>query len=38
LEKSRNENLSVIKEKALWPVTIAKIEEIYKKALEWKSG
>jgi glycosyltransferase involved in cell wall biosynthesis len=33
LEKSHKENLSTIEEKALWPVCIDKIKEIYKKNL-----
>jgi L-malate glycosyltransferase len=37
LEKSRDKNFCLIKEKALWPVTIAKTKEIYKMALNSKS-
>jgi glycosyltransferase involved in cell wall biosynthesis len=36
LERSRDKNFRLIKEKALWPITIAKTEEIYKLALESK--
>jgi len=35
--KSRDKNFCLIKEKALWPVTIAKTKEIYKMALNSKS-
>jgi glycosyltransferase involved in cell wall biosynthesis len=37
IERSRNKNSCLIKEKALWPVTIAKTKEIYKMALDSKS-
>jgi glycosyltransferase involved in cell wall biosynthesis len=37
LERSRDKNFRLIKERALWPVAIAKTEEIYKMALESKS-
>jgi glycosyltransferase involved in cell wall biosynthesis len=37
LERSRDKNFCLIKEKALWPVTIAKTKEIYKMALDSKS-
>ncbi len=37
LERSRDKNSCLIKEKALWPVTIAKTKEVYKMALESKS-
>jgi glycosyltransferase involved in cell wall biosynthesis len=37
IEKSRGKNFSLIKEKALWPVTIAKTKEIYKMVLVSKS-
>jgi glycosyltransferase involved in cell wall biosynthesis len=33
LEKSSLKNLSLIKEKALWPVTLEKVMEIYKEVL-----
>jgi len=36
LEKSRNENLSIIKERALWPVTMEKVKKIYKGVLSSK--
>ena len=36
-ERSRDKNFCLIKEKALWPVTIAKTREIYKIALDQKS-
>jgi glycosyltransferase involved in cell wall biosynthesis len=36
LERSRDKNFRLIKEMALWSVTIAKTEEIYKMALESK--
>jgi glycosyltransferase involved in cell wall biosynthesis len=36
-EGSRDKNFCLIKEKALWPVTIAKTREIYKMALNSKS-
>jgi glycosyltransferase involved in cell wall biosynthesis len=36
-ERSRDKNFYLIKEKALWPVTIAKTKEIYKMALDPKS-
>jgi glycosyltransferase involved in cell wall biosynthesis len=35
-EGSRDKNFSLIKEKALWPVTIAKTKEIYKMVLDSK--
>jgi glycosyltransferase involved in cell wall biosynthesis len=34
LEKSRQKNLSIIKEKALWPMMIKKIEAIYNETLK----
>ncbi len=37
IERSRDKNLCLIKEKALWPVTMAKVKEIYKMALDSKS-
>jgi glycosyltransferase involved in cell wall biosynthesis len=37
IERSRDKNFRLIKEKALWPVTIAKTKEIYKMALDQKS-
>ena len=37
LERSRDKNFCLIKEKALWPVTIAKTKEIFKMALDSKS-
>jgi glycosyltransferase involved in cell wall biosynthesis len=37
LEKSRDKNFCLIKEKALWPVTIVKTKEIYKMVLDSKS-
>jgi glycosyltransferase involved in cell wall biosynthesis len=37
LNKSRDKNFCLIKEKALWSVTIAKIKEIYKMVLNSKS-
>jgi glycosyltransferase involved in cell wall biosynthesis len=37
IERSRDKNSYLIKEKALWPVTIAKTKEIYKMVLESKS-
>jgi glycosyltransferase involved in cell wall biosynthesis len=37
MEKSRDKNFCLIKEKALWPVTIAKTKGIYKMALDSKS-
>jgi glycosyltransferase involved in cell wall biosynthesis len=37
LEKSRDKNFCLIKEKALWQVTIAKTKEIYKMVLDSKS-
>jgi glycosyltransferase involved in cell wall biosynthesis len=37
IERSRDKNSCLIKEKALWPVTIAKTKEIYKMALDSKS-
>jgi glycosyltransferase involved in cell wall biosynthesis len=37
MERSRDKNFCLIKEKALWPVTIAKTKEIYKMVLESKS-
>ena len=33
LEKSRYENMSLTKEKALWPVTIEKVKQIYERVL-----
>lgn len=36
IERSKDKNFRLIKEKALWPVTIAKTKEIYKKALDQK--
>jgi glycosyltransferase involved in cell wall biosynthesis len=36
LEKSRNENLSIIKERGIWPVTMEKVKEIYKEVLNSK--
>ena len=33
-ERSMDRNFCLIKEKALWPVTIAKTKEIYKMALD----
>jgi glycosyltransferase involved in cell wall biosynthesis len=36
-ERSRDKNFCLIKEKAFWPVTIAKTKEIYKMVLESKS-
>jgi glycosyltransferase involved in cell wall biosynthesis len=36
-EGSRDKNFSLIKEKALWPVTIAKTKEIYEMVLDSKS-
>jgi hypothetical protein len=36
-ERSRDKNFCLIKEKALWPVTIEKAKEIYKMALDSKS-
>jgi glycosyltransferase involved in cell wall biosynthesis len=36
-ERSRDKNFCLIKEKALWPVTIAKTQKIYKMALDSKS-
>jgi glycosyltransferase involved in cell wall biosynthesis len=36
-EKSRDSNFCLIREKALWPVTIAKTKEIYKMVLDSKS-
>jgi glycosyltransferase involved in cell wall biosynthesis len=35
-EGSRGKNISLVKEKALWPVTIAKTKEIYKMVLDSK--
>jgi glycosyltransferase involved in cell wall biosynthesis len=37
LEKGRNENLSMIKEKALWSVTMEKVKKIYKGVLSSRS-
>jgi glycosyltransferase involved in cell wall biosynthesis len=37
LKRSRDRNFCLIKEKALWPVTIAKTQEIYKMVLKSKS-
>ena len=37
LEKSHRENLCIIKEKALWPVTIEKMKEIYTEILSSKN-
>jgi glycosyltransferase involved in cell wall biosynthesis len=37
IERSRHKNFCMIREKALWPVTIAKTKEIYRMALESKS-
>jgi glycosyltransferase involved in cell wall biosynthesis len=34
IERSRDHNFSLIREKALWPVTIAKTKEIYKMVLD----
>lgn len=36
-ERSKDKNFSLIKEKALWPITIAKTKEIYKMVLGSKS-
>lgn len=36
-ERSRDKNFRLIKEKALWPVTVTKTKEIYKTALDPKS-
>ena len=36
-ERSRDKNFRLIKERAVWPVTITKTEQIYKMALEAKS-
>jgi glycosyltransferase involved in cell wall biosynthesis len=36
LEKGRNENLSIIKERGIWPVTMEKVKEIYKEVLNSK--
>jgi glycosyltransferase involved in cell wall biosynthesis len=37
LERSKQRNFRLIKEKALWPVTLAKTKEIYQSALDSKS-
>ncbi len=37
IKRSRDNNFCLIKEKALWPVTIAKTKEIYKMVLDQKS-
>jgi glycosyltransferase involved in cell wall biosynthesis len=37
IERSRDNNFCLVKEKALWPVTIAKTKEIYKMVLDSKS-
>jgi glycosyltransferase involved in cell wall biosynthesis len=37
LEKSRTENLLIIEEKALWPVNIKRVKEVYKELLSSKN-
>jgi glycosyltransferase involved in cell wall biosynthesis len=37
LERSKYENLSIIKKKALWPVTMERVKGIYKTALDSRS-
>jgi glycosyltransferase involved in cell wall biosynthesis len=37
IKRSRKKNFYLIKEKALWPVTIAKTKEIYKMVLDSKT-
>ena len=37
LEKSRTENLLIVEEKALWPVNIKRVKEVYKELLSSKN-